>query len=135
MLPLPSAWAHETGLPPKARILGFRDSAVLVIHGTGANSLFLHTLVRVRGTSTSFRVLHRRLPLHRQDKGARIWSEAEDRAYRLGHQGSRGMYTPSYHQLRQWISRSYRVRFCYLAYRQRYYLILVHGIHSLLHQS
>ena len=37
-------------------------------------------------------------------------------------------------QLSQQISRSYRVRFCYLAYGQECYLILVLRIHSLLHQ-
>ena len=65
------------------------------------HSLFLHTLVLVRGISTNPRVLHRHLPLHRQVRGARVWVEAEDRAHKLGHQGPRGLSTPSYHRLSQ----------------------------------
>ena len=44
------------------------------------------------------------------------------------------MSTPSHHRLSQQINRLYRVRFCYLAYEQECYLILVLHIHSLLHQ-
>ena len=41
-------------------------------------SIFLHTLVWVRGASFSPRVLHRHILLHRQARGARLWVEAED---------------------------------------------------------
>ena len=82
---------------------------------------------------TSPRVLHERLPLPRQAKGARVWAEVEDMAHRLGHQGPRGVSNPSYHRPRLQISQLYRVWFCYLAYEQAYHLILVHRIHSSLH--
>ena len=50
--------------------------------GMLGQSLFLHALVRVRGTSTSPRVLYRRLPLHRHAREAKVWAELEDRAHR-----------------------------------------------------
>ena len=59
------------------------------------HSLFLHSPIRVRGTSISLRVLHKHLLPHRQAKEARVWVKAEDRAYKLGHQGFRGVSTPS----------------------------------------
>ena len=60
--------------------------------------------------------------------------EAEDEAHRQGRQEFRGMSTPSHRRLSQWISQLYRVRFCYLAYGQECYLILVLRIHLSLHQ-
>ena len=60
--------------------------------------------------------------------------QLEDEAHRQGHQGSRGVSTPSHSRLSQQISRLYRVRFCYLAYGLECYLILVLRIRSLLHQ-
>ena len=62
-------------------------------------SLFLHPLVWVRGASISPKELHRRIPLHRQVRGARLWAEAEDEAHRQGRQGFRGVSTPSHHRL------------------------------------
>ena len=44
------------------------------------------------------------------------------------------MSTPSHLRLSQQTIQSYRVRSCYLAYGQECYLILVHHIHSSLHQ-
>ena len=97
-------------------------------------SIFLHLPVQAKGASISFRELHGHLPLHRQAREARLWAEAEDEAHRQGHQGFRGVSTPSHHQLSHQISQSYRVCFFYLAYGQECYLILVLRIHSLLHQ-
>ena len=73
-------------------------------------------------------------PLHRQARDSRLWAKAEDEAHRQGRQGFRGVSTPSHHRLSQQISQSYRVRFCYLTYGQKCYLILVLRIHSLLYQ-
>ena len=73
-------------------------------------------------------------PLHRLAREARLWAEAKDEAHRQGRQGFRGVSTPSHHRLSQRISQSYRLRFCYLAYGQECYFILVRRIHSLLHQ-
>ena len=97
-------------------------------------SIFLHSPVQARGASISFRELHGHLPLHRQTREAKLWAEVEDEAHRQGHQGFRGVSTPSHHQLSQQISQSYKVRFCYLAYGQECYLIMVFRIHSLQHQ-
>ena len=80
------------------------------------------------------RELHRLLPVHRQARGARLWAEAEDEAYRQGRQGFKSVSTPSHHRLSPQSSQSYRVRSFYLAYGQKCYLILVLSIHSLLHQ-
>ena len=96
--------------------------------------MFLHNAVQAREASLSFRELHGHLTFHRQAREARVWVEAEDEAHRQGHQGSRGVSTPSHRSLSQQISQSYRVRFCYIAYGQECYLILVRRIHSLLHQ-
>ena len=82
----------------------------------------------------SFRELHGHLLLHRQARGARLWVEAEDKAHRQGRQGFRGGSTPSHHRLSQQISQLYRVCFCYLAYGQECYLIMVFRIHLSLHQ-
>ena len=96
--------------------------------------MFLHSTVQARGASLSFRELHGHLPFQRQAREAIVWVEAEDEAHRQGHQGSRGVSTPSHRMLSQQISQLYRVRFCYLAYGQECYLILVHHILALLHQ-
>ena len=96
--------------------------------------MFLHNAVQARGASLSFRELHGHLTFYRQAQWARVWIEAEDEAHRQGHQGSKGVSTPSYRRLSQQISQLYRVRFCYLAYGLECYLILVLRIHSLLHQ-
>ena len=39
MLPLPSAWAHETRLSTKVGILELWDSAALIISGTGVDTV------------------------------------------------------------------------------------------------
>ena len=54
---------------------------------------------------------HGCLSLHRQARRTRLWVEVEDGAHRQGHQGCRGVSTPSRHRLSQQISQSYRVRF------------------------
>ena len=90
-------------------------------------------MVQAREASLSFREIHGHLPFHRQAREARVWVEAEDEAHMQGHQGSRGVSTPSHRRLSQQIIQL-RVRFCYLAYGQECYLILVRRIHSLLHQ-
>ena len=40
VLPLSAAWTHEEGLPPETRILGFRDSAVLVSGRTEEDTVY-----------------------------------------------------------------------------------------------
>ena len=39
--------------------------------------------------------------IHRQAREAKVWVEAEDEAHRQGHQGSRGVSTPSHLRLSQ----------------------------------
>ena len=133
MLPLPAARTYEEGFPLETGIPGLRDRAISVSDRRGY-SMFLHSPVQARGPSFSFRELHEHLPFHRQAREARVWVEAEDEAHMQGHQGFRGVSTPSHRRLSQQISQLYRVRFCYLAYGQECYLILVCHIHSLLHQ-
>ena len=77
--------------------------------------MFLHTPVQARGASFSFRELHGHLPLHRKAREARLRAKVEGEAHRQERQRFRGVSTPSLHQLSQWISQLYRVRFCYLA--------------------
>ena len=132
MFPLPTAWTYETGLPPKARIPEFRDSAIPVISGTGAKIVYSSTpLYRSkepvpvpRCCTGTFRYLDRP---ERPKHGLR-------QSHRQGRQGFRGVSTPSYLRLSQQISQPYRVCLCYLTYEQGYYLSLVHSIHSSLHQ-
>ena len=132
MLPFPEARTYEEGLPPETRIPEFRDSVVPVSGGTGEDTKYSSTaqykqeeLALVSGSFNGH------LPLHRQ---ARLWVEAEDKAHRQGRQGFRGVSKPSHHRLSQQINQLYRVHFFYLAFGQEFYLILVHRIHSLLHQ-
>ena len=96
--------------------------------------MFLHSTVQATGASLSFRVLHGHPTFHRQAREVRVWVEAEDEAHRQGHQGSKGLSTPSHRRLSQQIIQLFRVRFFYLTYGQECYLILVLHIHSLLHQ-
>ena len=84
--------------------------------------------MRAKGTSISLRVRHRRRLLHILAREVRVWVEVEDRAHGLRLQGSKGVFTLSHHRLSQLISQLYRVCFYYLAYGQRYCLILVHHI-------
>ena len=96
--------------------------------------MFLHSTVHARGASLSFRELHGHPTFHKQAREARVWVEAEDEAHRQGHQGSKGVSTPSHRKLSHQISQLYRVRFYYLAYGLECYLIPMLRIHSLLHQ-
>ena len=96
--------------------------------------MFLYSLVQIRGANFIFRELHGHLPFHRQVREAMLGAEAEDEAHRQGRQEFRGVSTPSHSRLSQQISQLYKVRFCYLAYGQECFLILVLRIHSLLHQ-
>ena len=96
--------------------------------------MFLHSAVQAREANLTFRELRGHLTFHRQTLEARVWVEVEDEAHRQGHQGFRGLSMPSHRKLSQQISQLYRVGFCYLAYGQECYLILVRCILSLLHQ-
>ena len=133
MFSLPSAWTYKAGLPSEVRIPRFWDDTVPVIGGRCTDTVFLLTPVRAKRTNISPRVLHKRLQLHSKAREAKVWVEVEDRAHMLGLQRSKGVSTQLYHLLSQRISQLYRVCFCYHAYGQGYYLILVHHIHSSLH--
>ena len=61
--------------------------------------MFLHSTVHARGAGLSFMELHGHLTFHRQAREVRVWVEAEDEAHRQGHQGSRGVSTPSHCRL------------------------------------
>ena len=95
--------------------------------------MFLHSTVQATRASLSFRVLHGHPTFHRKAREARVWVEAEGEAHRQGHQGSRGVSTPSHRRLSQQISQLYMVHFCYLAYGLECCLILVLHILSSLH--
>ena len=43
VLPLPVARKYEEGLPPELRIPGFRDSAIPISYGTGADTVYSST--------------------------------------------------------------------------------------------
>ena len=58
--------------------------------------MLLHSAVQAREANLSFKELHGHLTFHRQAREARVWVEAEDEAHRQGHQGSRGVSTPSH---------------------------------------
>ena len=136
MLPLPTARTYEEGLPSKAEIPGFWGSAVPVSGGTREDIVYSSTAqykpeepvsVSESCTSTSRYT-------GRQAREARLWAEAEDEAHRQERQGFKGVSMPSHHRLSQKINQLYRVRSCYLAYGQEYYLILVHRIHLSLYR-
>ena len=69
---------------------------------------FLHTLVWIRGTSFSRRVLYKHLQQHRW---ARVWVEVRHRAHRLRLRGPRGVSTPLCQRLSMQISWTCKVRF------------------------
>ena len=92
MLPLPSTWTYEAGLPSEARIPKLWDIVVLVISGTSAP-------VWAKGNSISPKVMHKHLLLHRRAREARVWIEVEGRAHRPRLQGPRGVFTPAHHRL------------------------------------
>ena len=96
-------------------------------------SLFLLTTPWSREDSISPRVLYKHLLFHRQARDAKICVEARDSAHMPGIQGFKGVSTPLHHRLSLEINRLYRVCFCYLAFGQGYFFILVHRIHSSLH--
>ena len=43
VLPLPTAWTYQEGLPPETRIPGFRDNTVLINGGTGEDTVYSST--------------------------------------------------------------------------------------------
>ena len=65
----------ETGIPR----LRTMQSQLAIGQGSIRNS-FLHTLVRVRGTSFGFGVLYEHSQQHRLAKGARVWVKVRDRS-------------------------------------------------------
>ena len=134
MLPLSAAWTHEEGFPLETGIPRFWDSIVPISSKTGEDTVRSSTARYRPEASFNFRELHGHLTFHRQAREARVWVEAEGEAHRQGHQGFRGLSTPSHCRLSKQIIQLYRVRFCYLAYGQECYLILVHRILSSLHQ-
>ena len=95
--------------------------------------LFLLTLPWARGTNISPRTLHRPLLLHDLARQTKAWLEVEDMAHKPGLKRPRGVSTPSYLKMRLQISRLFRVHFFSFAFRQEYYLIMVHHILLLLH--
>ena len=134
MLPLSASWTHETGLPLETGIPGFWDSTVPVSSRTGEDTVHSSTARYRSERPVSVSRSYTGTPhFTSRPREARVWVEAEDEAHRQGHQGSRGVSTPSHHRLSQQINQLYRVHFCYLAYGLECYLILVLRIHSLLH--
>ena len=73
--------------------------------------LFLLTLVWVRGTSFSHRVLRKHLWQYRWAREARVWVEVRYKAHKPGLRGPRGVSTPLYHRLSVQISLICRVCF------------------------
>ena len=134
VLSLPVAWTHEEGFPLETGIPGFRDSAVPVNGRKGEDTVHSSTPryraeepVSVSGSCKgTFR--------YTAGQRGQVRGRGRGRGPHIGTQGFRGVSTPSHHQLSQQISQLYRVRFCYLAYGQECYLILVHRIHLSLHQ-
>ena len=128
MLPLPATQTHEKGLPSETGIPRFWDSTIPVSGRTGEDTVYSSTTryrpkepVSVSGSYTGTSHFTGRF-------------ERPEYGYRQGHQGFKGVSTPSHRRLSQQISQLYRVRFCYIAYGQECYLILVLRIHSLLHK-
>ena len=70
-----------TGLPQRqgSQDFGTAQSQLAVEQESIRNS-FLHTLVRVRGTSFSFGVLYKHSQQHRLAKGAKVWVKVRDRS-------------------------------------------------------
>ena len=69
------------GLPQRQGSQDFGTiQSQLAVEQEGIHSSFLHTLVRVRGTSFSFGVLYMHFQQHRLAKGARVWVEVRDRS-------------------------------------------------------
>ena len=91
------------------------------------HSLFLHTLVWVKGTSLSRRVVYKDFRQHRQVRGVGLWVEVRNRAHKPGIRGPRGVSTPLYHKLSMQISRLCRVHFhtciCCLMHHVHYYIL------------
>ena len=116
VLPLSAAWTHEEGLSPETGILGFWDSKIPVSSRTGEDTVRSSTARYRREESVSVSGSYTGTSHFTGRPEARVWVEAEDEAHRQGHQGSKGVSTPSHRRLSQQISQLYRVWFCYLAY-------------------
>ena len=134
MLPLPGARTYEEGLPPKTGIPGFRDSAVPVSGGTGEDTVYSSTSqyrpkepvsILGRCTGTSRYISKPERPSY----GPRQRTRPTGRDIRV--QGRVYAITPPTESADQPVIQG---MFCYLAYGQECYLILVLRIHSLLHQ-
>ena len=134
VLPLPATWAYEEGLPLETRISGFRDSAVPVNCGTGADTVYSSTPwygaeepVSVLGSCTG--TSHYTSRPERPDYGRGRGRGPQVRT--SGVQGFVYAITPPVESADQPIIQG---TFFYLAYGQEYYLILVHRIHLSLHR-
>ena len=68
-----------TGLPQRQGSQDFRTAQFqLVVEQESIRNSFLHTLVRVIGTSFSFEVLYKHSQQHRYARGARVWVKVKD---------------------------------------------------------
>ena len=69
-----------TGVPQRQGSQDFGTIQSQLAVGQGVYSSFLHTLVRVRGTSFSFGVLYKHFQQHMWARGARVWVKIRDRS-------------------------------------------------------
>ena len=68
------------GFPQRQGSQDFRTmQSQLAVGLESIRNSFLHTLVRVRGTSFSFGVPYKHFQQHRQARGARVWIKVRDR--------------------------------------------------------
>ena len=70
-----------TGLPQRQGSQDFGTAqSRLAVEQESIHNSFLHTLVRVRGTSFSFGVLYKHFQQHRLAKVARVWVKVRDKS-------------------------------------------------------
>ena len=125
MLPLPTAWTHEKGLPKEARIPGLWDTSIPFINGTYTETFCLSLpLTWSRGTSISPMVQHRHQLFHKRAREASEWVEVWYMAHRPGLRGPKGVFTPLHLRLSLQISHIYKVCFYSRSQGQEYCFIL-----------
>ena len=90
--------------PQRKGSQGFSTAQSHSIASRRGYSTFLHSTVQAREASLNFKELRRHLTFHRQALEARVWVKVEDEAHMQGHQGSRGLSTPSHRRMSHQIS-------------------------------
>ena len=131
MLPLPAAWAYEEGLPTETGIPVFWDSTTQLAVGQEMIQYIPSQPGTGQRSQFQFQGATQAPPVSQAGQSV---GRGRGRGPQAGTSGVQGCVYTITQQFESADQPVIQGTFCYLAYRQECYLIMVRRIHSLLHQ-